>query len=111
MDQLETYRSSIKQILTEHAENSTFEDGVKPVLVFDDEHGHYQLIYIGWRGDQRVFGPVMHFDIEDGKIWVQYNGTEDAVAERLVAMGIPAADIVLGFHSSFKRQFTPYAVS
>jgi hypothetical protein len=52
----------------------------------------------------------MHFDIQDGKIWIQYNGTEDSVAERLVEMGVPPSDIVLGFHSSFKRQFTRYAV-
>ena len=44
------------------------------------------------------------------KIRIQYNGTEDSVAERLVEMGVPTSDIVLGFHSSFKRQFTPYAV-
>jgi hypothetical protein len=42
----------------------------------------------------------MHFDIQDGKIWIQYNGTEDSVAERLVEMGVPTSDIVLGFHSS-----------
>jgi hypothetical protein len=52
----------------------------------------------------------MHFDIEDGKIWIQYNGTEESIAERLVQMGVPNSDIVLGFHSPFKRQFTPYAV-
>ena len=54
--------------------------------------------------------PVIHFDIEDGKIWIQYNGTEDHLAERLVEMGVPDSDIVLGFHSAFKRQFTHYAV-
>lgn len=71
---------------------------------------HYQLTYVGWRGDKRVLGPVMHFDIQDGQVWIQYNGTEDAVAERLVEMGVPATDIGVGFHSAFKRQFTPYAV-
>lgn len=52
----------------------------------------------------------MHFDIQDGKIWIQYNGTKDSVAERLVKMSVPPSDIVLGFHSSFKRQFTRYTV-
>ncbi|MCL2930730.1 MAG: hypothetical protein MGG11_00005 [Trichodesmium sp. MAG_R03] len=23
-------------------------------------------------------------------------------------MGVPSSDIVIGFHSAFKRQFTPY---
>jgi len=111
MDKIERYRQAIEQILTEHAElSSSTDSSVKAQLIFARERHHYQLAYVGWQGYKRVFGPVMHFDIEDGKIWVQYNGTEDAVAERLVEMGVPATDIVLGFHSAFKRQFTRYAV-
>ncbi|NJL35842.1 MAG: XisI protein [Leptolyngbyaceae cyanobacterium RM2_2_4] len=110
MDKLAHYRQVIKQILTEHAQISTPTDTVEPQLIFDEDHDHYQLNYVGWQGDRRIFGPVMHFDIQNGKIWIQYNGTEEAVAERLVEMGIPDSDIVLGFHSAFKRQFTRYAV-
>ncbi|MEH1872195.1 element excision factor XisI family protein [Nostoc sp.] len=25
-----------------------------------------------------MFGPVMHFDIQNGKIWIQYNGTRSS---------------------------------
>ncbi len=98
MDKLEQYRQFVKQILTEHAQIATTTDTVKAELIFDSEHDHYQLAYVGWQGDQ------------DGKIWIQYNGTEDSIAERLVEMGVPNSDIVLGFHSAFKRQFTSYAV-
>lgn len=111
MDKVEQYRQFVQQILTEHAEVSNPTDTVKAELIFDTERDHYQLSYVGWQGDKRVFGPVLHFDIEDGKIWIQYNGTEDSVAERLVEMGVPATDIVIGFHSAFKRQFTCYAVN
>jgi XisI protein len=110
MGKLEQYRQFVKEILTEHAQISTTTDTVKAELIFDREHDHYQLAYVGWQGDKRVFGPVMHFDIEGGKIWIQYNGTEESVAERLVEMGVPTSDIVIGFHSAFKRQFTRYAV-
>ena len=110
MDKLDLYRQAIKQILSEHAGISNPSDTVQNHLIFDDERNHYQLTSVGWQGDKRVFGPMMHFDIQDGKVWIQYNGTEDAVAERLMEMGIPAKDIVVGFHSEFKRQFTPYAV-
>ena len=110
MDKVEGYRQFIKQILTEHAQNTTNTDTVKAELIFDSEHDHYQLAYVGWQGDKRVFGPVMHFDIQEGKIWIQYNGTEDSVAQRLVDMGVPTSDIILGFHSPFKRQFTGYAM-
>lgn len=110
MDKIEQYRKFIKEILTEHAQIASTNDGVKAELIFDGEHDHYQLAYVGWQGHKRVFGPVMHFDIQDGKIWIQYNGTEDSIAERLVEMGVPTSDLVIGFHSSFKRQFTRYAV-
>ena len=111
MEKIERYRKIIKQILTEQAELSSNEGDVESQLIFDDAHGHYQLNYVGWRGYKRVFGPVMHFDIKNGKIWLQYNGTEDLVAQRLTDMGVKSDDIVLGLHSKFKRQFTPYAVS
>lgn len=110
MDKINKYRGYVEKILRSQAEKGGGKDTVKAELIIDRENNHYQLAYVGWRGDKRVFGPVMHFDIEDEKIWIQYNGTEEHVAERLVEMGVPKEDIVLGFHSPFKRQFTPYAV-
>lgn len=110
MDIVEKYRQLIKQLLSEHAYVSIDADTVKPQLIFDLENDHYQLSFVGWEGDKRVFGPIMHFDIIQGKIWIQYNGTEELIAERLVELGVPPSDIVIGFYSPFKRQFTPYAV-
>jgi len=110
MDKIERYRKIVKQILTEHAKISSNTNTIKPELIFDNENDHYQLAYVGWQGDKRVFGPIMHFDIQNGKIWIQYNGTEELVAETLVELGIPPSDIVIGFYSPFKRQFTSYAV-
>jgi 5-formyltetrahydrofolate cyclo-ligase len=110
MDKIERYRQIIKQILTEHAQNSSDPDTVKSQLIFDNENNHYQLAYVGWQGEKRVFAPVMHFDIQNEKIWIQYNGTEEIVPDRLVELGVPSSDIVIGFYSPFKRQLTSYAV-
>ena len=110
MDKIEKYQQFIKQILKKHAELSPGHDTVKAELIFDKENHHYQLNYVGWEGNQRVFGPVMHFDIINEKIWIQYNGTEEYVAQTLVDLGVPHSDIVIAFHSPFKRQFTSYAV-
>jgi XisI protein len=63
-----------------------------------------------WQNRHRVFGPVMHFDIKNGKIWIQWNGTEEDVGEQLVAMGVAKQDIVVGFHPPYIRQYTDYAV-
>ncbi|HAZ47691.1 MAG TPA: hypothetical protein DDW76_08780 [Cyanobacteria bacterium UBA11369] len=54
---------------------------------------------------------MLHLDIKDGKIWIQYSGTETAIAKVLKDKGVPESDIVLGFHSPFKRQFSGYALA
>jgi hypothetical protein len=53
----------------------------------------------------------MHIDIKDGKIWIQHDGTEVGIATLLLEQGVPANDIVLGFHTPFMRQFTEFAVN
>jgi XisI protein len=65
---------------------------------------------VGWQNNRRVYGGRVHLDIKDGKIWIQQNNTEREIAEELVGMGVPKSDIVIGFHSPFKRKFTEYAV-
>jgi hypothetical protein len=52
----------------------------------------------------------MHLDIKNEKIWIQWNGTEDDIAVKLMNMGVLRDDIVLGFHTPYMRQFTDYAV-
>lgn len=104
------YRECIQNLLTERAQRGG-DDRVEAQTIFDTERDHYQLMYIGWHGKRRVFGPVLHIDIKDGKIWIQWNGTEDDIAAELVAQGVPKHDIVLGFHTPVMRQFTEYAVS
>jgi hypothetical protein len=111
MDKLATYRQFIRRILTEYAQPNSLVNDLETQLIFDTERDHYQLADIGWDKGRRVFGVLIHIDIKDGKIWLQYNGTEEHIAERLVEMGVPTCDIVLGFHSEFKRQFSKYAVS
>jgi XisI protein len=51
---------------------------------------------------------VMHFDIKDGKIWLQQNLTDRDPAEELVEMGVPKGDIILGLQMPSKRLYTDY---
>jgi hypothetical protein len=107
------YQQYIRQLLSERAQriaNQQNEQEYDVQTLFDDEHGHYQLLYVGWRGNKRDFGCVVHLDIKDGKIWIQHDGTEVGVANQLVEMGVPKQDIVLAFHEPEVRQFTDFAV-
>lgn len=63
---------------------------------------------MGW--SNKRYGCVLHLDIKDGKIWIQHDGTEGGIALELVERGVPKQDIVLGFHSPLKHQFTEFAV-
>jgi hypothetical protein len=47
----------------------------------------------------------------NGKIWIQYDGTNRPVAEALLAAGIPREAIVSGFHPANVRQYTDFAVA
>jgi hypothetical protein len=111
VDKLTQYRQIVQQLLREYAEIGSPDPDVETQIVFDTERDHYQLMNVGWKNQRRVYGCFLHIDIKDGKVWLQHNGTEYEVAEQLANLGIPKQDIVIGFHSAFKRQFTDYAVS
>ncbi len=111
MDKLISYRNCIQQILQQYQNYGVSQDGIETEVISDTEHDHYQLVHVGWHNKRRVYGCAFHLDIKDGKIWVQYNGTELHIAEELVQLGVSKDDIVLGFHSPSRRKFTEYAAN
>lgn len=110
MAKIDAYREAIQKMLTEYAERDSDEGNVELQKVFDTLHDHYQLLYVGWENRKRIFGPVMHLDIKNEKIWIQWNGTETDIAAELMGMGVAREDIVLGFHTPYMRQFSDFAV-
>ncbi|QMS86676.1 XisI protein [Nostoc edaphicum CCNP1411] len=110
MDKLAQYRQIVQQILQGYSEEKPSGGNIDVENIFDIERDHYQLVHVGWEGQDWVHSCILHIDIEGGKIWLQWNGTEEDIAETLVRMGVPKEDIVLGFQSSFMRKFTEYAV-
>ncbi len=109
MAAVEEYRQHIQRLLSEHAQ-LVWDSRIQAEIIFDQEHDRYQLVYVGWRDSQRVYGVVLHLDIIDGKIWVQQDGTEVGIANKLVEIGVPKHDIVLGIDPPKMRQYTEFAV-
>ena len=109
MEIIAEYRQYIQTLLMSMAKDRE-DENVEAQTIFDTERDHYQLIYVGWYNKKRVYGPILHLDIKDGKIWIQWNGTEEDIAADLEALGVPKDRIVLGFHPPIMRQFTDYAV-
>jgi XisI protein len=111
MDKLSLYRQLIQELLTQRAKLRSPSDPVESQTIFDRAADHYQLVHLGWKdGSTRIYGCALHVDIIDGKIWVQHDGTEDAIADQLVAKGVPKQDIVLAYHAPHVRHYTEFAV-
>ncbi len=111
MDKITKYQNAILHILSEYAKIKYANVNGENQLIADKENHRYQVITIGWEGDRFVHDCPMHFDIINGKIWVQRNMTEWEVGDMLEKMGVPKSDIVIGFLSPTMREFTDYAVA
>ncbi|MEM9537897.1 MAG: XisI protein [Cyanobacteria bacterium P01_E01_bin.42] len=110
MEKVEKYREYILKLLNERAEFGSSYEEIEIQKIFDIERNHYQLVHTGWRNQRRFYGCFLHLDIKDGKIWIQHDGTEIAIADELLNLGVPKEDIVLAFHSPYMRQFTDFSV-
>jgi XisI protein len=112
MDQLNNYRSIIKEVLTRYYELDLEQPGdIEPVLAFDEIRDHYFWVQVGWNQTGRTCGSTVYIRIKDGKVWVEEDLTEDGVTNDLVAAGIPKQVIVLGFQHPKERALTDFAVA
>ena len=109
MDRTEHYRLIVQRLIEEYARYKPSHGQIETEAIMDRHKDHYEVMHVGWDKLRRVHGSVVHIDIIDGKVWIQYNGTTQPVAEELVAAGIPREDIVLGFQPVRVRQHTGFA--
>ncbi|MCU0493899.1 MAG: XisI protein [Chloroflexaceae bacterium] len=107
-----TYPTRIKHILTELAHYQPSHGEITPMVAFDDDHGQYLLLHIGWDGVRRVRSLIAHVRFSDDKIWIEHDGTPPpGIAVALVEAGVPKDDIVLAFHHPSVRPLTEFAVA
>jgi hypothetical protein len=111
MDDLTRYRKIIRDLIREYSQFKPAMGDVQIEVVFDEAQDHYELMYAGWNGIYRIHGSVLHVDIRGGKVWIQHDGTEEGIAEKLVEAGIPRDRIVLAFKSPSIRPHTGYATA
>ena len=111
MDTLEFYRQTIERILRKYADIPSAYEEIEQHLIIDKHRNHFMLFDVGWQQKRRVHGCVTHVQIINDKIWIQRDGTEDGIANELVAAGIPKDKIVLAFHPPEVRQYTEFAAT
>ena len=74
------FKKSIEFLNRYNAETSNYADkDTKRRILIDRENNSLQLLSIGWNDDIYTFDPIFHFDIINGKIWMQCNNTEREV--------------------------------
>jgi len=110
MDSLEHYRKVIRELIQNYAKYQPSRGDAQIEVIFDECNDHYELIYAGWNEPYRIHGSVLHIDIRNDKVWIQYDGTEYGIAEELVEAGIPRDRIVLAFKPPEIRPYTAFAV-
>ena len=110
MDTLNHYQQAIKAVLTDYLLFIPHNQ-LATKLLFDDERSNYALLSVGRIDHRYIHETIIHVEILDGKIWIQYDGTEEGIAEDLVNQGIPRDQIVLGFKPAYIRPYTDYATA
>ena len=93
------YSELVKNILLEHSRLKPAYGDIDTTVSFDDDRANYALLQSGW--DSYLHGAIVHISIIGGKIWIQYNGTEEGVAPELLEMGVSKSQIVLGISASY----------
>jgi hypothetical protein len=83
MDNLERYRQIVSKLIQEYAKYKPSHGQIETEAMIDREKDHYEVMHIGWDGQIRIHGSVVHIDIIQGKIWIQYDGTNRPLAESI----------------------------
>lgn len=113
MDKVTRYREVIRRVLQEYVDWVAASPSAKHIryeLVFDPTLDHFQVVYSGWEDRRYIHGSPYHLDIIDGKIWVQYDGTDRPIATQLVEAGVPREDIVLAEKPPDRRALTGFGI-
>lgn len=100
---------TIKQIISHHATFKPSYGDIESCVAFDDEHATYALLETGWMGKKHIHDLLIHVELRDGQIHIQYDGTEGGIADELIQAGVPAQRIVLGFQHPSVRSYTGFA--
>jgi hypothetical protein len=111
MVEVKEFPSIVRRIVEHYAQFKSAVGEIETEVIIDETKGHYELMRSGWINGRRVHGSLIHIDIRGDKIWIQHDGTEEGVANELVAAGVLKDRIVLAFKSPELRKYTDFAVA
>jgi XisI protein len=109
MENLKRYENALKSILQKY-QSFCQKGGSEVQMLMDSTNQHYQLLHLDWENHLRTYTILLHFDIKDGKIWLQQNNTDFPLDDDFQSLGIQKNEIVNGLYPEKYRHLTDYAV-
>ncbi|MFN8354652.1 MAG: element excision factor XisI family protein [Spirosomataceae bacterium] len=113
MEKIARYQTIVKERLQKFVHQGDSYP-VKEYEIFDDQHGHYQIVRVGWTPKNKfVLEIVIYIQVrtDDGKVWIWANWTEHDLATELIQAGIDKTEIVLGFLPEYARHYAEASVA
>lgn len=99
MDTSKVYREIIKKTILKYAKLRPSHGDIRLDTVFDETHDRYILTQVGWDRGRRVRGNLIYITLQDGKVYIEYDGIENGIIGDLIRQGIPEDRIVLSYLS------------
>jgi hypothetical protein len=97
MDKLAKYRAIVKAIVERYGKFQSSVGNVETYAVCDGKTDNYLVIDVGWLAFGRQHAMPIHIRLKDGKVWVEWDGTDQEIVQQLIDAGVEENDIVLGF--------------
>ncbi len=106
MDTTTNYREIVKQVILKYAKLRPSHGNIRLDPVFDEMRDRYALMQVGWDNGKRIRGNLIYLTLQNGKIYIEYDGMEYGITHDLIAKGIPEENIVLAFLPESQLTFT-----
>lgn len=106
------YQQILREIIEEYGKvKKSLTPNVKSQIMIDNVHKHHQLLSIGWHNERFIYLVTFHFDVIEGKVWIQQNNSDVLIADELIERGVLKSDIILGFIPENVRSYGGFAVA
>lgn len=99
MDTPTSYRKIVKDVINKYAQLRPSHGDIRLDTIFDERQDHYALMQSGWDRGVRVRGNLIYVTLREDKVNIEYDGTENGIADELIRRGIPKNKIIFAFLS------------
>ena len=117
MDKLKHYTKLLKEIFDDYKKNNpsisnpNIGQKVNSYFITDEANGIFTWFHFGWTKQGRIDAINVFVRVQDGKIHIEEDWTEEGIGTILLKKGVPTKDIVVEFHPPEMRQYTEFGVS